>query len=86
MELALLEGTDIVADTRSAIEASRAANGRIRGLVEFQCVSRTQQLRDEGRASQYAEIFSGVPMVGFSTYGEAYLGHINQSSTVLVFR
>jgi len=28
---------------------------------------------------------SGIPAVGFSTYGEQYLGHVNQTSTILVF-
>lgn len=84
MELAVLETTDIVADTRAAIEAQRAGN--IQGLIEFQCCLRTRQLRDENRCEPYGAIFSGIPMVGFSTYGEAYLGHINQTSTILVFR
>jgi hypothetical protein len=86
MELAVLETTDIVADTRAAIEAKVGNLGGILGLIEFQCIARTQQLRQEDRCEQYGAIFSGIPMVGFSTYGEAYLGHINQSSTMLLFR
>jgi len=85
-ELAVLETTDIVADTRAAIEAHRGALGGIQGLIEFQCCLRTQQLRNEDRGDQYGAIFSGIPMVGFSTYGEAYLGHMNQTSTILAFR
>jgi hypothetical protein len=83
MELSVLQTTDIVADTRAAIEARRAGN--MQGIIEFQCCLRTQQLRNENRCDQYAAIFSGIPMVGFSTYGEAYLGHMNQTSTILVF-
>ena len=86
MELAVLDTTDIVADTRAAFEAKVAELGGIRGLIEFQCISRTRQLRNEDRCGQYGEIFAGIPMIGFSTYGEAYLGHINQSSTMLLFR
>ena len=85
-ELAVLQATDIVADTRAVIEERKAALGEIRGLLEFQCILRTLQLRDEKRCEQYGEIFSGIPMVGFSTYGEAYLGHMNQTSTILLFR
>jgi len=86
MELAVLDTTDIVADTRAAVETKVAELGGILGLVEFQCIARTKQLRNEDRCEQYSAIFSGIPMIGFSTYGEAYLGHINQSSTMLLFR
>jgi len=85
MPLELLWGTNIVSDTRAAIQAAKAA-GEIRGLIEFQCILRTLQLRKEGRCDEYGAIFEGIPALGFSTYGEAYLGHINQTSTMLLFR
>jgi len=90
MELELLEATDIVADTRQAIAARQVTNGSgtgaIRGLIDFQCILRTLQLRDEHRCEQYGSIFRDIPMIGFSTYGEEYLGHVNQTSTILLFR
>ena len=86
MELEVLEAGDIVAGTRRAIEARKAAMGEIRGLIDFQCILRTLQLRNEGRCDDYAGIFGGIPAIGFSTYGEAYLGHLNQTSTMLLFR
>jgi hypothetical protein len=46
----------------------------------------TLQLRAENRCEQYCAIFDGIPTAGFSTFGEAYMGHINQTSTILVFR
>ena len=84
-ELEVLEATDIVADTRRAVEA-RAAAGDVRGIIDFQCILRTLQLREENRCVQYGEIFGDTPMIGFSTFGEAYLGHLNQTSTMLLFR
>jgi hypothetical protein len=54
------------------------------GGAALQCILRTLQLRQEKRCEQYGEIFAGIPMAGFSTYGEAYLGHLNQTSTMLV--
>jgi len=86
MQLEVLEGTDIVADTRAAIERQMTAMGTISGLIDFHCILRTLQLRDEKRCDQYGAIFSGIPAIGFSTYGEEYLGHINQTSTILLFR
>ena len=86
MELEVLEATDLVAHTRQAIDARKAAAHPISGIIDFQCILRTLQLRAENRCGEYGAIFDGIPTAGFSTYGEAYLGHINQTSTILVFR
>lgn len=85
MELEVLEATDLVAHTKSAIEARKANGASIAGIIDFQCILRTLQLREEKRCEQYGAIFAGIPTAGFSTYGEAYLGHMNQTSTMLVF-
>ena len=85
MELRLLESTDIVQDTRDAVEARRKALGGISGLINFHCILRTLELEQEGRMGEYGEIFNEIPTIGFSTYGEEYLGHINQTSTILIF-
>lgn len=85
MQLEVLHAADIVADTLQAIEARRNRN-EIRGLIDFNCILRTLQLRNENRCGDYAGIFHDIPMVGFSTYGEQYLGHVNQTSTMLLFR
>ena len=84
MELALLEGGDIVRDTAVALDGS--IDGHARGIVNFHCILRTLQLRSEGRAEAYGALFTGTPTIGFSTYGEACIGHINQTSTMLVIR
>jgi len=86
MELEVLEATDIVTDTRWAITERKTARGQIRGVIDFQCILRTQQLRNENRCDEYGAIFRGIPTIGFSTYGEAYRGHLNQTSTILLFR
>jgi hypothetical protein len=85
MELEVLTSTDIVAHTREAIEV-RKRNLAISGIIDFQCILRTLQLRAENHCEQYGAIFDGIPCAGFSTYGEAYLGHMNQTSTMLLLR
>jgi len=85
-ELSLLEGGDIVSETRAAVQAKAGEPGGIAGIINFHCILRTLQLKKEGRTQDYADIFRPYPTVGFSTYGEAYLGHINQTSTMLIFR
>ena len=79
MELQILESTDMIGDTHLALA------GPHRALLVFNCILRTLQLRQEGRCSEYAALFTRIPSVGFSTYGEAYMGHINQTVTMLAF-
>ncbi len=85
MELSVLDSKDIVTDTRHAVEAKKAER-QVAGLIDFHCILRTLQLRAENQCQQYGSIFSGIPTVGFSTYGEEYLAHMNQTSTMLLFR
>ena len=86
MELSLLESTDIVKDTTAAVEAKKGELGKIEGIINFHCILRTLELEDKGQTQDYGKIFSDIPTIGFSTYGEEYIGHINQTSTMLVFR
>ena len=81
-ELALLESTDIVADTQSALSAVSDASA----IIDFDCILRTLELRQKGQCDAYGRLFAHNPTIGFSTYGEEYIGHINQTSTMLVFR
>ena len=86
MQLEVLNGTDIVADTGAAIGARQSDQNPIAGLVDFQCILRTLDLRNQKRCEQYGAIFSGFPAIGFSSYGEQYLGHMNQTSAILLLR
>ena len=78
IEMQILESTDMIGDTHLGLASPVA-------LLVFNCILRTLQLRQEGRCSEYAALFTRIPSVGFSTYGEAYMGHINQTVTMLAF-
>jgi hypothetical protein len=86
MELDLLESTDIVVDTRRAVEAKQEQHGSIVGIINFNCILRTLDLERRGQKQDYGEIFASIPTIGFNTYGEEYIGHINQTATMLVFK
>ncbi|HBA71121.1 MAG: hypothetical protein A2X82_00765 [Geobacteraceae bacterium GWC2_55_20] len=86
MELSLLESTDIIEDTRVAIKRAREESGRIYGIINFNCILRTLELKQKNLTGEYGDLFSAVPTAGFSTYGEQYIGHINQTATMLVFK
>jgi hypothetical protein len=84
-ELALLESADIIHDTQKAIEDKQQEMSSISGIINFHCILRTLELEQKGLIDSYGQIFSDIPTIGFSTYGEEYIGHINQTSTMLVF-
>jgi diguanylate cyclase (GGDEF)-like protein len=86
MEVRLLESTNIIEDTKKAIENKINEFGRIEGIINFQCILRTLELEEKDLIDQYSEIFNNIQTIGFSTYGEEYIGHINQTATMLVFK
>lgn len=83
VELELLQSTDIIADTQRAV-AEANHDGRVAGLINFNCILRTLELKSRQLTQAYADLFP-VPMAGFSTYGEANIGHINQTATMIAF-
>jgi hypothetical protein len=85
MKLSLLESTDILLDTRQAIGRAKEKLGHISGIINFDCILRTLDLHQRNLSTEYANLFSDIPTAGFSTYGEQYIGHINQTATMLVF-
>ncbi|HEX2987574.1 MAG TPA: FIST N-terminal domain-containing protein [Chloroflexota bacterium] len=85
MSLSILDSTDLIADTRKAIEDKEKEFGKIAALLNFNCILRTLELEALGRTEDYGRLFSTIPTVGFSTYGEQLFGHINQTATMLVF-
>lgn len=86
MELSLLESTDIIEDTAAALAKAKEELGGISAVINFNCILRTLELGQKQLAGRYGELFAGTPTVGFSTYGEQYIGHINQTATMLVFK
>jgi len=86
MELNLLESGDIIADTKQAITDKQQEMGSISAIINFHCILRTLELEQKGLMAEYGKIFSEIPTIGFSTYGEEYIGHINQTSTMLAFQ
>jgi hypothetical protein len=80
IELTVLKGQDIVADTGKALSKSQ-----YRSLVIFNCILRTLDLKNQGMTDAYGKLFT-KPTIGFSTYGEAFIGHINQTATILALR
>lgn len=85
MQLKILSARDIVEDTRKDLKTQLDELGTCQGIINFNCILRTIELERKGQCEAYGQLFSKVPTIGFSTYGESYIGHINQTSTMLLF-
>ena len=86
MEVRLFKSKDIIEDTKKAIENKIKEFGKIDGIINFDCVERILEVEEKKLEKQYGEIFSSIPTIGFSTYGEQFIGHMNQTAAMLVFR
>ncbi|QTA81401.1 FIST domain-containing protein [Desulfonema limicola] len=86
MKLSILQSEDIVSDTQKVLEKKKKEIGNFSALINFNCILRTLELENKGQTEAYGKLFAGIPTIGFSTYGEQYIGHINQTATMLVFK
>jgi hypothetical protein len=86
MKLAVLESTSIVSDTKSVLAGALQRNPGAKGLLNFNCILRTLELEATSQTEAYGKVFDAIQTVGFSTYGEEYMGHINQTATMVLFR
>jgi len=55
-------------------------------IININCILRTLEITQKNLVGDYEVLFSGIPTVGLSSYGEQYIGHINQTATMLVFK
>jgi len=84
LELDILHSRDIIADTKAYLEKHKIDDKQ--AIVEFHCAYRFIELSAKNQLKEYPELFGNVPTIGFSTYGESYIGHINQTSTMLILK
>jgi len=85
-EVTILQGGDMVEKTREAVqEAVDHLGGTVSGAIVFNCILRW--VEGEGKVCNpmvFKELERrGIPGIGFHTYGEQFLGHINQTVTML---
>ena len=83
-EINVLKIGDIVSDTRQALEHTITYEPA--GVINFNCLYRTFEMLNKKLTADYCALWGKYSSIGFSTGGEAYLGHINETSTVLVIK
>lgn len=86
MDVDVMTSGDLVKETGLAIDKACADLGNtISGAVMFNCILRRLEIDSLGIAEPFLDSFRGIPVAGFHTYGETWLGHINQTLTGVVF-
>lgn len=85
MTMDILESRDIVEGTKKDLEAKIDTMHSVSAIINFNCVLRALELNAKGQNEAYGNLFKDIPTVGFNTYGESYIGHINQTAVMLLF-
>ena len=87
MEVHLMRSTDLVQGTRRSMdEARKKLGGSVRGGLAFNCILRRLEMDAKRLHAGFLSSFEGMKVAGFHTYGESWLGHINQTLTGLWFK
>jgi hypothetical protein len=86
MKIRIMKSTDLVEDSRRAMmDAQRALGAPVSGGLAFNCVLRRLEMDAKNLHEGFLDTFKGMQVSGFHTYGETWLGHINQTLTALWF-
>lgn len=83
-EINVLKIGDIVSDTKQALDNTITYEPA--GVINFNCLYRTFEMLNKKLTADYCALWGRYPSIGFSTGGEAFLGHINETSTVLIIK
>jgi len=81
-EIHVLKIGDIIKDTKKALDDT--ITEKPAGVINFNCLYRTLEITNKNLIKPYCDLFGRYTSIGFSTYGEAFLGHINETSTILI--
>ncbi|HET9656604.1 MAG TPA: FIST N-terminal domain-containing protein [Kineosporiaceae bacterium] len=86
MDVHVMNAGDLVGETAAAVAAARTQlGGHPHGAIWFNCILRRLELDAEGQMEPFLAALGDIPAAGFHTYGETWLGHVNQTLTGIVF-
>ena len=75
-------GVDLVGNLEEAFAGIQAAIGQPQLVVGCDCILRKLEMTERGLVDRVEEVFRDNNTIGFSSYGEQYLGvHVNQTLT-----
>ncbi|MDR1519772.1 MAG: FIST C-terminal domain-containing protein [Planctomycetota bacterium] len=76
---------DLAPETRADVEAKRREIGGISAIVNISCILRKLQMIRDGSVEAHSEVFAGFPSAGFFSFGEIFIGLVNQTATMVAF-
>jgi hypothetical protein len=82
-KVSLLEQGDLLANARDGLKRAAGYLQGIRGAILFNCVLRYLEMKEDRIVGDFNSVFSGLPFIGFNTYGEELFTHHNQTLTAL---
>ena len=75
-------GVDLVGNLEETFAGIQAAIGQPQLVVGCDCILRKLEMTAQGLVDRVEEVFRDNNTIGFSSYGEQYLGvHVNQTLT-----
>jgi hypothetical protein len=84
-ELELMSSGDLVSDTAEALlSAVDRLGGSASASLLFNCILRRLEMDEAGSTAAFLDALGPTPAAGFHTYGETWLGHMNQTLTGVV--
>ncbi len=84
-ELELLKSQNIIEDTKKDLDNAIKEFGKVSAIVNFNCLLRTTEMKSKNQIEAYGELFKDIPTIGFTTYGESYIGHMNKTAIIVLF-
>lgn len=86
MEVHVMNPGDLVGETAAAIASARASlGGHTSAAIWFNCILRRLELDAGHLGDAFLAALGPTPAAGFHTYGETWLGHVNQTLTGVLF-
>jgi hypothetical protein len=82
--LTVMKSGNLIENTKKSLDEIKKKHKTISGILLFNCILRYFEAQIENTIDEYATLFSDVPTVGFITYGEAFIGHLNHTATMLI--
>jgi hypothetical protein len=75
-------GVDLVGNLKETFAGIQASIGQPQLVVGCDCILRKLEITEQGLVDRVEEVFQANNAIGFSSYGEQYLGvHVNQTLT-----